>query len=109
MRLRCWEYRQLATIHKVTRPSRLDKARSLGFKQKQGYSIYRVRVRRGGRKRAVHKGTVYGKPVHQGIRKLKKARSHRNVAEEEREQSTRVPFMVSQFIKVSESSRKLDP
>ena len=28
--------------------------------------------------------------------------------EEEREQSTRVLFMVNQFIKVSESSRKLD-
>ena len=82
MRVRCWEYRQLAVIHKVTRPSRLDKARALGFKQKQGYVIYRCRIRRGGRKRAVHKGCVHGKPVHQGIRKLKKARSHRNVAEE---------------------------
>merc|ERR1712086_448298 len=40
------------------------------------------RSRRGGRKRAVHKGIVYGKPVHLGIRKLKKARSHRSVAEE---------------------------
>merc|ERR1712153_146441 len=40
------------------------------------------RIRRGGRKRAVHKGIVYGKPVHLGIRKLKKARSHRSVAEE---------------------------
>merc|ERR1712086_16737 len=47
-----------------------------------GYVVYRVRIRRGGRKRAVHKGTVYGKPVHQGISKLKKARSHRSVAEE---------------------------
>merc|ERR1711935_463547 len=82
LRVRCWEYRQLPVIHKVQRPSRLDKARALGFKQKQGYVIYRVRIRRGGRKRAVHKGTVYGKPVHQGIRKLKKARSHRSVAEE---------------------------
>ena len=82
MRVRCWEYRQLAVIHKVTRPSRLDKARALGFKQKQGYVIYRCRIRRGGRKRAVHKGCVHGKPVHQGIRKLKKARSHRSVAEE---------------------------
>merc|ERR1712014_393257 len=27
-------------------------------------------------------GVVFGKPVHQGIRKLKKARSHRSVAEE---------------------------
>ena len=41
-----------------------------------------MRIRRGGRKRAVHKGVVTGKPVHQGIRKLKKARSHRSVAEE---------------------------
>merc|ERR1712048_608009 len=82
MRVRCWEYRQLATIHKASKPSRLDKARAVGFKQKQGYAVYRVRIRRGGRKRAVGKGIVYGKPVHQGIRKLKKTRSHRSVAEE---------------------------
>merc|ERR1711990_1320254 len=82
MRVRCWEYRQLATIHKAAKPSRLDKARAVGFKAKQGYTIYRVRIRRGGRKRAVGKGIVYGKPVHGGIRKLKKARSHRSVAEE---------------------------
>merc|ERR1719498_2302203 len=82
MRVRCWEYRQLAAIHRVNRPTRLDKARALGFKAKQGYSIYRVKIRRGGRKRQVHKGAVFGKPVHQGIRKQKKARSHRAVAEE---------------------------
>jgi large subunit ribosomal protein L15e len=82
MRIRCWEYRQLASIQKVSRPSRLDKARALGFKQKQGYVVYRCAIRRGGRKRCVHKGAVHGKPVHQGIRKQKKARSHRNVAEE---------------------------
>ena len=82
LRVRCWEYRQLPVIHRVTRPSRLDKARAMGFKQKQGYAIYRCRIRRGGRKRAVHKGIIYGKPVHLGIRKQKKARSHRNVAEE---------------------------
>merc|ERR1712167_70512 len=82
LRVRSREYRQLPVIHKVNRPSRLDKARALGFKAKQGYVIYRVRMRRGGRKRAVHKGVVCGKPVHQGIRKLKKARSHRSVAEE---------------------------
>ena len=82
LRVRCWEYRQLAAVHKVNKPSRLDKARALGFKAKQGYVIYRVKIRRGGRKRAVHKGTVFGKPVHQGIRKLKKKRNLRNLAEE---------------------------
>ena len=63
MRVRCWEYRQLPVIHKATKPSRLDKARALGFKQKQGYVVYRVRIRRGGRKRAVHKAMVSKVPA----------------------------------------------
>merc|ERR1712046_79297 len=71
-RMRAWEYRQLPTIHRASRPTRPDKARRLGYKAKQGYCVYRVRVRRGGRKRPVHKGQVYGKA----------RRSLRSVAEE---------------------------
>ncbi|MEW5302408.1 MAG: hypothetical protein WDW38_002439 [Sanguina aurantia] len=82
LRVRCWEYRQLPGIMRLNRPSRPDKARRLGFKAKQGYVVYRVRVRRGGRKRPVHKGIVYGKPSSQGITQLKPARNLRNVAEE---------------------------
>lgn len=47
-------------IHRASRPSRPDKARRLGYKAKQGYVIYRVRVRRGGRKRPAPKGATYG-------------------------------------------------
>lgn len=47
-------------IHRASRPSRPDKARRLGYKAKQGYVVYRVRVRRGGRKRPVPKGATYG-------------------------------------------------
>ncbi|EPZ35492.1 ribosomal protein L15 [Rozella allomycis CSF55] len=82
MRIRCWEYRQLPAIHRASRPSRPDKARRLGYKAKQGYVIYRVRVRRGGRKRPNPKGQVYGKPKSQGINQLKAKRSHRALAEE---------------------------
>lgn len=57
LRVRCWEYRQLNVIHRASRPSRPDKARRLGYKAKQGYVIYRVRVRRGNRKKPVPKGT----------------------------------------------------
>lgn len=46
-----------------------------------GYVIYRVRVRRGGRKRPVPKGATYGKPVHHGVNQLKFARSLQSVAE----------------------------
>ena len=82
LRVRCWEYRQLPVIHRASRPSRPDKARRLGYKAKQGYVVYRVRVRRGGRKRPNSKGIVYGKPKHQGIAQLKFQRKLRSVAEE---------------------------
>lgn len=61
---------------------RPDKARRLGYKAKQGYVVYRVRVRRGGRKRPVPKGATYGKPCNQGVNQLKFQRSLRSVAEE---------------------------
>ncbi|KAJ3340066.1 60S ribosomal protein L15 [Gonapodya sp. JEL0774] len=82
LRLRAWEFRQLNVIHRASRPSRPDKARRLGYKAKQGYVIYRIRVRRGGRKRPVPKGQVYGKPGNQGINQLKYQRSLRATAEE---------------------------
>ena len=55
LRVRCWEFRQLPGIVRLTGPSRPDKARRLGYKAKQGFVVYRVRVRRGGRKKPVHK------------------------------------------------------
>jgi len=82
LRVRCWEYRQLPSIIRVSRPSRPDKARRLGYKAKQGFVIYRIRIRRGGRKRPVRKGKTHGKPKNQGVNQLKFARNHRSVAEE---------------------------
>ncbi|KAK7488776.1 hypothetical protein BaRGS_00019911 [Batillaria attramentaria] len=82
LRVRSWQYRQLSAIHRAPRPTRPDKARRLGYRAKQGYVVYRVRVRRGGRKRPVPKGCTYGKPVGQGVNQLKFARNLRSVAEE---------------------------
>jgi len=82
LRIRAWEYRQLPAIHRASRPTRPDKARRLGYRAKQGFVIYRVRVRRGGRKRPNPKGIVYGKPATQGINQLKWERSLRSKAEE---------------------------
>ena len=44
--------------------------------------VYRVRVRRGGRKRQVPKGQTYGKPKTHGVTQLKASRNLRSVAEE---------------------------
>eukprot|EP00933_Yihiella_yeosuensis_P005122 TRINITY_DN109573_c0_g1_i1.p1 TRINITY_DN109573_c0_g1~~TRINITY_DN109573_c0_g1_i1.p1 ORF type:complete len:205 (-),score=14.85 TRINITY_DN109573_c0_g1_i1:132-746(-) len=81
-RLRVWEYRQLPAVYRVPKSSRPDKARRLGYKSKQGYVIYRIRVPRGSPKRKNAKGIVYGKPVNQGIKGIKAARSLRCVAEQ---------------------------
>jgi len=47
-----------------------------------GYVIYRVRVRRGNRKKPVPKGITYGKPKHQGVNEIKPTRKLQSVAEE---------------------------
>mmetsp|Transcript_33412 Transcript_33412/g.84418 ORF Transcript_33412/g.84418 Transcript_33412/m.84418 type:complete len:206 (-) Transcript_33412:156-773(-) len=82
LRVRAWEYRQGKKVQKVSRPTRTDKAHKLGYKAKQGYTVLRVAVRRGGRKRPNSKGIVFGKPKNQGINQLKFARNLRSVAEE---------------------------
>lgn len=53
---RIWNERLIAwrrepAVIRIERPTRLDRARSLGYKAKQGYIVARVRVMRGGRKR----------------------------------------------------------
>ena len=45
------EWRKDNTVKKIDRPTRLDRARSLGYKAKKGFVIARVRIQRGGRQR----------------------------------------------------------
>ena len=46
-----------------------------------GFVIYRIRIRRGGRKKPVPKGQVYGKPANCGVNQLKNQRSLQAIAE----------------------------
>ncbi|MAG01909.1 50S ribosomal protein L15e [Candidatus Pacearchaeota archaeon] len=45
------EWRKQKVVEKIDKPTRLDRARSLGYKAKKGFVLARVRVLRGGRKR----------------------------------------------------------
>ena len=49
------EWRRTNSVVRVERPTRLDKARGLGYKAKQGYVVVRVRLPRGGRQRELFK------------------------------------------------------
>jgi len=46
------KWRAEKTVTKLEKPTRLDRARSLGYKAKKGFVVVRVRVLRGGRKRS---------------------------------------------------------
>ncbi len=51
LRERMVEWRKSNVIVKVDKPLRLDRARALGYKNKKGFVIVRVRLKRGGHKR----------------------------------------------------------
>jgi len=51
LRNRMIEWRNSPVFVKVDKPLRLDKARELGYKDKKGFVVVRVRVKRGGHKR----------------------------------------------------------
>lgn len=46
------EYRKSEAVTKLEKPTRIDKARRLGYKAKKGFIIARVRLKRGGHKRS---------------------------------------------------------
>ena len=47
---RMQEWRREGSVVRLERPTRIDRARSLGYKAKQGIAVARVQVRRGGRR-----------------------------------------------------------
>jgi len=51
LRERMIEWRKSRVFTKVEKPLRLDRARSLGYRDKKGFVIIRVRIKRGGHKR----------------------------------------------------------
>eukprot|EP00069_Balaena_mysticetus_P006124 bmy_18404T0 len=74
------QYHQLSALQRAPCPTQLHKVHRLGYKAKQGYVIYQIRVCCGARKCPVPKGATYGKPLHHGVNQLKFARSLHSVA-----------------------------
>ena len=73
------EFRRDLSVVRIDRPTRLDAARSLGYKAKQGYIVVRVKVIRGGRKRPQFKGGRRSKHLR---RKKIVGKSYQWIAEE---------------------------
>jgi len=76
------EWRKQPAVMRIEKPTRLDRARALGYKAKQGFIIVRVRVRKGGRSRRAYLWIHGKKPGSAGIRHFTPRKSLRWIAEE---------------------------
>jgi large subunit ribosomal protein L15e len=77
-RLLTW--RREPTVTRLEYPTRLDRARAVGYRAKGGYILVRVKVRRGGQnKRAIIAGR---RPKHKGVLQMTLRKSLRRIAEE---------------------------
>ncbi len=78
-RERLIEFRRQPATLRIERPSRIDRARSLGYKAKQGFVVVRQRISRGGHKREAIKAGR--RPKHNTMRKVV-SKSYQVIAEE---------------------------
>jgi large subunit ribosomal protein L15e len=77
---RTQEWRRQGAIERVERPTRLDKARSLGYKAKQGVVVARVSVRKGSaRKVRFDKGR---RSKRQGVNRVTRRKNLQRIGEE---------------------------
>ncbi len=77
---RLQQWRKEPAVVRVEKPTRLDRARALGYKAKQGFVIARVAVRRGGRRKPRY---VRGrKTPGMGVRGITPGKSLQRIAEE---------------------------
>jgi len=73
-------WRREPVFQRIERPTRLDAARRVGYRAKQGIIVVRTRVRRGGlRKGKIH---MKRKPSKAGLKKITMAKSIQRIAEE---------------------------
>jgi len=80
-RSRLIEWRRQSRFKRIDRPTRLDKARSIGYKAKKGFVIVRGRIKRGGRNRPVY-GRRGRKPSKSGITGFTSSKSLQWIMEE---------------------------
>ena len=80
MRRRVIVWRRQPTIVRIDKPTRIDRARRLGYKAKKGFVVVRARVRRGGRRKP--RPRMGRRQKRMGVKKYTPAKSIKLIAEE---------------------------
>jgi large subunit ribosomal protein L15e len=89
IRERAVQLRKEPAMLRLDRPTRLDRARAIGYRAKEGVVVVRARVSRGGMRKK--RPTSGRRPKHMGVLKIKSDVSSQTVAE--RRVSERYPNM----------------
>jgi large subunit ribosomal protein L15e len=74
------DWREQGAVERIDRPTRLDRARSLGYKAKQGIVVARVSVRKGGARK--ERFTAGRRSKRQGVTRVTRNKNIQRVAEE---------------------------
>ncbi|MFC7075568.1 50S ribosomal protein L15e [Haloarcula halophila] len=74
------DWRNEGAVERIERPTRLDKARSQGYKAKQGVVVARVSVRKGGARK--QRFTAGRRSKRQGVTRITRRKDIQRVAEE---------------------------
>ncbi len=74
------KWRKQPSIIRINKPTRIDRARRLGYKAKQGFVVVRVRIRKGGARKARPKSGRRQKAM--GVNKYTRGKSLKQIAEE---------------------------
>jgi large subunit ribosomal protein L15e len=80
MRERVILWRKQPSVVRIDKPTRVDRARSLGYKAKRGFVVVRARVRRGGRRKL--RPVLGRRQKRMGVTKFTPAKSIQLMAEE---------------------------
>ncbi|MDI6798426.1 MAG: 50S ribosomal protein L15e [Candidatus Aenigmarchaeota archaeon] len=80
LKKRLIEWRKQHTVERIEKPTRLDRARALGYKAKQGFVLARVKIRKGGRRRKL-RGRKGRKPSKAGLVHFTSKLSKQTIAE----------------------------
>jgi large subunit ribosomal protein L15e len=80
IRTRLIEWRKEPSVVRIDKPTRLDRARAIGYEAKQGFIVVRVRVRKGGLNRP--RPDSGRRPKRMGVYGYAPAKSDRLIAEE---------------------------
>jgi large subunit ribosomal protein L15e len=80
LRLKLIKWRREPSVVRIDKPSRLDRARALGYKAKVGFIVVRVRVRKGGQRKP--RPDSGRRPKRMGVHGYAPAKSLRLIAEE---------------------------